>query len=109
MVVAGQVKGGVRMKWCGLLTMLLFLTGMIAGCASKRKSYTLSDSEFRKMIKEYNQDAPQHEQLHCEKIRPTGSHFRHWVCRKMFVKNSEQFNAEQLMRRLSKVPAPSSD
>lgn len=70
------------------------------GCASANSWLGMSDAEFMRRVREYNQKAPENEQIHCERIKPLGSLFVQWACRWKWSMEAERIRTQDVLRRM---------
>jgi len=78
-----------------------------AGCATN-SWVDMSDAEFIRRVREYNQKVPRQEQIHCERVKPLGTHFYHWSCRWKWSMEAERLQTQDVVRRMQQVEAEGS-
>jgi hypothetical protein len=83
---------------------VLAITG--TGCAGANSWLDMSDAEFIRRVRDYNQKTPKEEQIHCERIKPLGSHFYHWSCRYKWSMDAERLRTQDVIRRIKLPEGP---
>lgn len=92
---------------CLLLIGLVVAAAGLFDCAHSGRRMT--DAEFMQRVKEYNQEVPKEEQIHCERIRPIGSNIPQLSCRRLWSKDAETLRTQDVMRRMQRTLGKSGD
>ena len=92
-----------------LFSAILILTACGSLDCATSGAKRLSDVEFMRLVREYNQGAPKEDQIHCEKVKPIGSNLAKWECRRKWSQELETLRTQDLIRRMQRTVGPSGD